>query len=236
MTVQDTTDEQETPRPGTPGDGTPLGWRLGLAAVVVVVALASFGIGLFTGRAGAGPTWPTTDSAEAGFARDMQTHHAQAVDMSMIVRDATDDAPTRQLAYDIALTQEQQIGQMYAWLVQWDLPQATTGDPMAWMHQGAGHEGMHGMEGMDGASMQGMPGMASDADMARLRQASGQDAEVLFLQLMIAHHRGGVAMAQGVLDRSQDEDVRRLAQAMVNGQNAEITLMESMLAERGALT
>ena len=45
---------------------------------------------------------PTT-SAAAGFLRDMQVHHAQAVDMAMTIRDISDDPDLRRLAYDIAL-------------------------------------------------------------------------------------------------------------------------------------
>jgi len=37
-------------------------------------------------------------SAEAGFARDMQVHHDQGVELAMIVRDRTDDPDVRLLA------------------------------------------------------------------------------------------------------------------------------------------
>ena len=40
-----------------------------------------------------------------------------------------------------------------------------------------------------------MHGMATDEEMRRLRDARGAEAEVLFLQLMIRHHEGGVVMA-----------------------------------------
>lgn len=173
------------------------------------------------------PTTPGDDSAEAGFARDMSQHHAQAVEMSLIVRDRTDDAPTRLLAYDIATTQQQQIGQMYAWLVTWGDSQARTGPPMAWM----GHDMADMSASADGAVM---PGMATDTELATLKTLSGRDAEVLFLQLMIAHHRGGVDMAQAVLARTDDQQVVTLANSMVTSQQSEIDLMESMLAERGA--
>ena len=51
--------------------------------------------------AGSGPTMPTSISAEAGFARDMQVHHIQGVEMAMVVRDRTTDPDIRQLAYDV---------------------------------------------------------------------------------------------------------------------------------------
>lgn len=48
-----------------------------------------------------------------------------------------------------------------------------------------------------------MPGMASPADLARLRELRGRDQDVRFCQLMIRHHQGGVAMAEGLLAREQ---------------------------------
>ena len=59
---------------------------------------------------------PGNDSAEAGFARDMIVHHAQAVQMAEIVRDKTNSDDMRLLAADISLTQQGQIGIMQGWL------------------------------------------------------------------------------------------------------------------------
>lgn len=166
---------------------------------------------------------PADDSAAAGFARDMQVHHAQAVDLSMIVRDRTSDTPTRRLAYDIALTQQGQIGRLAGWLTVWGLRQTGAEPAMAWM--GAGHS----MAGMNMA----MPGMATAADLERLGKESDAVAELDFLRLMIAHHRGGVEMAEAVLNGSDVPVVRDLAQKMVAGQSAEIDLMNDMIATRG---
>tara|TARA_Y100001935_G_scaffold240880_1_gene229796 strand:- start:111 stop:290 length:180 start_codon:yes stop_codon:yes gene_type:complete len=54
-------------------------------------------------------------------------------------------------------------------------------------------------------------------------------AEKLFLELMIRHHQGGVMMAEGVIERSDTETVTRLAQTMVNGQQAEVDYMNELL-------
>src|SRR4051794_25112372 len=77
---------------------------------------------------------PADESAEAGFARDMATHHAQAVDMGFLVRDRTHDEPLRALAADIIVTQSTQRGIFMAWLQEWGLPQASPGPRMAWMN------------------------------------------------------------------------------------------------------
>ncbi|MFJ4712108.1 DUF305 domain-containing protein [Streptomyces sp. NPDC088785] len=168
---------------------------------------------------------PAAESADAGFARDMSVHHQQAVEMAYIVRDATRDEDVRRLAYDIAQTQANQRGMMLGWLDLWELPKVSEKGPMAWM-------GMADMPaGEDGALM---PGMATDTQLGQLRGARGKSAEVMFLRLMIAHHRGGVHMAEGCVERCEVGAERRLARGMVAAQRSEIDLMTAMLKERGA--
>ncbi|MET9590055.1 DUF305 domain-containing protein [Streptomyces sp. NPDC006516] len=188
--------------------------------------------------AAAGPRTPSADSADAGFARDMAVHHQQAVEMSFVVRDGTKDEDVRRLAYDIANTQANQRGMLLGWLDLWELPKtAPDGQgPMAWMPAGHGGHDMHGMDGMDGMDHDGalMSGMATRTELDRLRKARGEEAEILFLQLMTDHHEGGVAMARGCATRCTVPAEKRLAQGMVEAQQSELDLMADMLAARGA--
>lgn len=199
----------------------------GLAVAVVAALGLVIGYQLHDAE---GPVMPTDDSVDAGFARDMQIHHSQAVEMSMIVRDNTDDDAVRTMAYDIALTQRQQMGQMFAWLDMWGLPQRSSAqDEMAWM----GHEDHRGDDTAPAAA-QLMPGMATPAQMDELRAARGKAAEILFLQLMIPHHEGGIDMAEYAAARADVEEVRLGAEKMVIAQESEIRAMNDMLVERGA--
>lgn len=199
-----------------------VGWIAGTAAAVLVaVGALTYAVAEDGGSSGT----PVADSADAGFARDMAVHHQQAVEMSYIVRDRTDDEELRRLAYDIAQTQANQRGMMLGWLDLWKLPKVSSKAPMAWM-------GMSGMApGEDGALM---PGMATNTEMKKLGTLSGRQAEVFFLQLMTAHHKGGIHMAEGCLDKCRVDVEKRLARTMVNGQRSEIDLMADMLKERGA--
>jgi ABC-type multidrug transport system fused ATPase/permease subunit len=79
-----------------------------------------------------------------------------------------------------------------------------------------------------------MPGMATSEELARLRALSGEELDVYFLQLMLRHHQGGLPMAEYAVEHATVPVVATLAQTMVDGQEYEIGLMESMLAERGA--
>src|SRR5262245_47064647 len=82
----------------------------GLLTVVLCVAVGAL--------IGSRRATPRDDSAEAGFARDMATHHAQAVDMSFVVRDKSIDHDLRTLASDIIVTQSTQRGMFMGWLQQ----------------------------------------------------------------------------------------------------------------------
>lgn len=185
---------------------------------------------------------PKASSADAGFARDMAVHHQQAVEMSFIVRDRTDDEDVRRLAYDIANTQANQRGMLLGWLDLWELPKVAPGgeQPMAWMAGTGGHEhGGHGSGGTEAGSGAGadgvlMPGMASRSELARLGRLDGEEAVVFFLQLMTDHHKGGVDMAEACASLCAVPAEQRLARGMVEGQQSELGLMRDMLAERGA--
>lgn len=74
-----------------------------------------------------------------------------------------------------------------------------------------------------------MPGLASAADMERLRNAAGKDADTIFLTLMISHHQGGVTMAEAAAQRAAIEKVRSFAARMLASQNSEITAMQQIL-------
>jgi len=194
-----------------PGSGT--GWVL--LAVMTAIAV---GIGVFAWQEI--PHTPGENSAEAGFLRDMQTHHSQAVAMAMIIRDRTSDEQLKSLATDIAFSQATESGMMTGYLDAWGLSFAGDQAPMAWM-------------GHPLAAGELMPGMATTEQVDQLRTLPVPQAEVLFLQLMIRHHQGGVEMAQDVLARSDNSLVRDMANRTVRIQSSEIDTMNQFLVARG---
>lgn len=181
--------------------------------LLAVVVLAGIGGYVLRGR-----QTPGAASVDVGFARDMSEHHRQAVEMSRLLYDRTDDEIMRSLAYDIMITQQGQIGIMTGYLNAWGHPITSLDPRMQWM----------------GMSVDGlMPGMATREQMNALAAAGGQEAEVLFLQLMIPHHISGVDMAQAAADKAETEIVRNLAQGMADAQASEIRYMNELLQERG---
>ena len=169
---------------------------------------------------------PEPSAVDVGFAQDMKTHHRQAVEMSLVALERTEDPEIRTLAYDIATTQQAQVGMMSAWLEQWSRPQVSPGPPMTWMDMPMSVG--DGMDMEDGR----MPGMATRAELASLRQLPPDEMDEQFLRLMIDHHVGGVVMAEAAAQDAQVPTVARLAQKMVDGQTAEIDYMDGLLDVR----
>jgi hypothetical protein len=118
---------------------------------------------------------------------------------------------------DIALTQQGQMGIMQGWLQVWGVPIAGAKPAMAWMDQP-----------MDGP----MPGMATPGEIERLGQLPPDRVDGLFLRLMIAHHQAAIPMAEAISKRTDQPEVRQLAEAIEQSQRVEIKNMKAMLKEK----
>ncbi len=186
--------------------------------LLVATAVAAFQLGGTTAR-------PPESSVDVGFARDMQTHHQQAVELSMVEYERTANASIRTLAYDIATSQAQQSGQMYGWLRIWDYTQFGTDDLMTWMR---GHPGHPTSTTATHDEVWGAMGMASKEQIAAFQAATGTAGDRMYLDLLIAHHKGGVLMGQAALASATQPVVRQLATAIVNAQQVEIQAMEQL--------
>jgi uncharacterized protein (DUF305 family) len=189
----------------------------GALAAVFLLAIG-FGAGLLTR-----PGTPGDDSADAGFARDMSTHHAQAVEMGMIAFQKASLPEVRALGGDIALTQKGQIGVMSTWLKDWGLDVNTTRAPMSWMPNGQA-ELVNNL----------MPGMATREEVAKLNSATGKQVDILFCQYMLRHHLGGIHMVDDVLAQHPRPEVAELAQTMKQNQTAEVSVLRTLLTQLGA--
>lgn len=184
----------------------------------------------------------TTDHspADVAFATRMIPHHAQALQIADMTIGKDASPQVERLAERIRAAQQPEIDTMAGWLKEWGAPVPQTGygtgdahthdeglDPMD------GMSGMDGMDGMDGGSGQAgdaMPGMMSARAMARLGEARGPEFTRLWLDMMVRHHEGALAMARAELARGEDEAARDLARRVIDGQQAEIRLMRRLEA------
>jgi uncharacterized protein (DUF305 family) len=197
---------------------SPLGRRrfiFGTLAMIIALLLG-YAFGLLT----PGLRTPGDSSPEAGFARDMQVHHGQAVEMAMSAYSRLTDPDLQNIAYDIATSQSVEIGIMRTWLVDWHLSPTGTNPQMRWMPD-------HGVGELNADGL--MPGMATDTQLAPLRAASGTKLDILFCQLMLRHHLGGIHMIDGLLQLTHDKQVRDVAIAMKQAQQYEVDQFTSKL-------
>ncbi|GGU53581.1 DUF305 domain-containing protein [Lentzea flava] len=220
-------EETETGRPSG------VARTLVITAAVLAVLLLGAAIGLLVKLPGSTTSAaPASGSVDVGFCQDMAVHHLQGIQMANIARDRTTDPDVRQLAFDIASTQLEQVGRMKGWLMMWnEHEQSPNGVYMAWMND-AGIHGHGATTAEPGKPL--MPGMATTEELTKLRGLSGRDLEVYFLQLMIRHHTGGAPMAEFAAQRAGQPFVRTLADNMLKSQTAELDVMKDLLAKRGA--
>ncbi|MDQ2848855.1 MAG: DUF305 domain-containing protein [Actinomycetota bacterium] len=229
--------------------GTAVVLALAAIAVLIVGSLVGYAIRGSANRtqSSAVSAVPTIDSVDAGFARDMITHHQQGVLMANYEEADSQDADVRLMAYDINATQLAQVGEMQGWLSLWQLPQQVPGPRMAWM-TGSGAMARMQMTTSSGTSASVsatgtaedsqhqavMPGMATTGEMDRLKSLRGKESDVYFLQLMIRHHEGGEAMMLYAEKYAGNPIVANFAAKMIESQTNEVSVMTQMLAERGA--
>jgi uncharacterized protein (DUF305 family) len=161
-------------------------------------------------------------TADISFAQLMIPHHAQAIEMADLALTNATSPDVKMLAQQIKDAQDPEIAMMDGWLTSWGASDTMPG--MDHSESATGDMGGMDMGGVTGA------GMMSAEDMAKLSAATGTDFDTMWLQMMIAHHQGAVTMAQQVLDTTQNADVTKLAQNVVDGQTTEITTMQRLLA------
>jgi uncharacterized protein (DUF305 family) len=146
----------------------------------------------------------------------MIPHHQQAVAMANLAQTRAADPKVKQLAAQIKAEQAPEITTMEGWLAAWGQPTTMPSMPSGTMPSGM---------------PSGMPGMMSSADMAKLTAATGKQFDKLFLQMMIAHHRGAIQMAQAELTHGANPDAKALAARIIKSQQAEINTMQKTLAQ-----
>ncbi len=150
----------------------------------------------------------TLSDADIMFLQMMIPHHQQAVDMGTVAETRASNPQVRALAAQIKAEQAPEIAQMKQWLSDAGLPTKASADMM------------HSMGG----------GVLSDAEMTALENATGPAFDKLYLEGMISHHEGAIAMVS-MLKTSDNPSTTQLGKAIVTSQTAQITQMKALLAK-----
>ncbi|TXH45269.1 MAG: DUF305 domain-containing protein [Actinobacteria bacterium] len=201
------------------------------AAALAAASLAACGASSASSSSGSASASPASSAASAAalgsaadvsFAQLMIVHHEQAVEMADMALDPKygASAQVQTLAQQIKGAQDPEIAQMQGWLTAWGAPSTMAS---------ASTDAAGDMAGMDMGGVS-QDGMMTDAQMAALAATTGQAFDQMWLQMMISHHEGAIAMAQDVTATTMDPQVKSLAANIISSQQAEIDTMQGMLA------
>lgn len=177
--------------------------------------------------ASAAPRRPS--EADIKFMQGMIMHHAQAVEMTELLRTRSQNTEVQALGKRISISQTDEMRFMRQWLTDRGLPLSGNGSmDMAGMD-------MAGMDHMDMGPMPMMPGMLTPEQMKALAAATGPAFDHLFLTGMIQHHTGALTMVKDLFaspGAGQDPQLFDFASDVDNTQQAEIDIMRHMLKEK----
>lgn len=212
--------------------------RAWLIGAVVALVLSAAALGLINawkrnGSAAAHTAAQSFGPIDIGFAQSMAQHHDQAILMSQIMM-AKASSQLGRLAIAIQTKQLIEVGHMQAWLRLADQSLLPRSREMDWMLLGpapldqALSEYLAACRAAGGA----MPGMASTDELNALRAKQGDEADRLFIEMMIRHHAGGLPMAEFASKYAETPQVRGLATSMRLEQDREIHYLRGLLSSR----
>lgn len=154
------------------------------------------------------------EAYDEAYIADMLAHHEGAVNMAEMVSAGTDRKELTDLAQNIMQTQTQEIMKMQTWQQDWGY-QRTMG----------GH-GSH--SGMANGTAGDMMTMGDE-----LKDLKGIDFEKKFLELMIVHHQQAIAMSKYADTNASHQEIKDLAKAVIDAQEAEVTQMKQWQKDWG---
>lgn len=157
---------------------------------------------------------------DVGFLQDMIDHHDQAVELSLLQLANGSDPTARHFAQETIMFQRREIGIMETYLAQGGRARGEPPrDVMSWMNMTV--------------PLDQMPGMASPEQLDELEGAHGADADRLFLDLMRAHHQGGIHMADWAAQFGSNERVKALAARIADYQRVEVNEYTQLMQRLG---
>jgi uncharacterized protein (DUF305 family) len=156
----------------------------------------------------------TFNDADVAFATEMIPHHRQAIEMTAMATERSEDPEVKELAAAIQAAQQPEIDTMSSWLTAW-------GKPVP--------EGTAGMDAMGHGGMDDMPGMMTTEEMNQLHAETGVGFDRMFLTMMIEHHEGAIRMAETEQANGSNPEAVALAKKIAQDQQAEIKTMQQLL-------
>ena len=159
---------------------------------------------------------PVHVEADVRFMQGMKFHHAQALQMTGLLSSRTESDEMRLLAQRIDISQTAEMGMMEGWLESRGEEAPDLEDEDVWPL----------------SDDRLMPGMLTERQMGQLAAATGEEFDRLFLELMILHHEGALAMVEqlyAVSGAAQEPQIFQFLTHVEADQSIEIARMNTML-------
>lgn len=156
------------------------------------------------------------NEAERGFLEAMVPHHESAISMAEIGVERAEDPRIKKLAEEISGAQKPEIEQMRS------IHQRLFGSALK------PNMGGHDALGLSAAEA----GMDMDHDKVMKTLETADPFDRAFVDEMVPHHRGAVKMAEAVLEQTDDAELKKLAQAIIDAQMREIEEMNAFRTEK----
>jgi uncharacterized protein (DUF305 family) len=191
---------------------------LSLTKVVVLGVALAFLVGAGGYFIGVRTASPPSSAVDVGFLQDMSDHHDQAVELALLGASRATDPVVQDFATEVLLFQRRELGLFQAYQqergivpAEYDAERMT----MGWMDMPR--------------PLSSMSGMATPEQIDALEAATGNEFDRLFLELMQAHHVGGVHMSEYAAEHAADPKIRTLADRMAKNQSSEVREYQAVL-------
>ena len=139
---------------------------------------------------------------EIDFLQSMIDHHMMAVMMAELCVEKAVHRELRSLCRDIIAAQSAEIEQMQGWLQEWY-----------------------------GITYEPRMTRTMQKEMDRLAALSGAEFEIVFMEMMVAHHEKAIREAERCVDRAYHPELEQLCEGIIATQSAEIEQMQQWLCE-----
>ena len=164
---------------------------------------------VFTQRSVCGLGTGMMGDIDRHFIEQMIPHHEDAVLMAELALTKANHEELKKLAENIKKDQSREIGEMRSWYKSWyniDVPESA-------VEMGSMNRGM----------------MGDKTDLNLLENTKLFDKE--FIEQMIPHHQMAIMMASMMLNRTEREEMKKLAQDIIRTQTEEIDQMSAWYSD-----
>ena len=156
-------------------------------------------------------TAPAAAGYDLQFIDTMTKHHQMAISMGEMAGQSATDAKVKEFGRMVVDDQKKDIARLAAWRSEW---YASAPDA-------------HNMQ---------LPGASSmDMDMGHMQTMKGHDFDMMFVEMMIPHHKGALEMSRDALQKSVRPEIKAFAQETIDKQLKEIGAMEDWKKSRGKM-